>query len=425
MVKNSNGKYEVVLIEEGLGNFGSKFYYCREALKYAADNKVFEGKKAYADHPDKLEEQTRPERSVRDIFGHYENVRLVEGPSGQAILMADLSTLSGDTYNWARTLIDAALDYSGKFDSELVGLSINAGGESVKKPLDDLLQSENLPKSVIPKLLKAQAEGITDVEYCTALMEAVSVDLVTEAGARGRFIKMIESEKTRMSKKIKQSDEKKIPEEIKKEGDEAPTATHDDAAQDKELISSMLKKYVGDEDHSEEVQEAMKQAYASAKEMGLEGEEAEKAAGYCMKMAKHTASKQAAKEADEAKKEADLAEASKQADEAKKESDESKKLESDVIKLNATVAGLTKKLKERDVAEFLESTIRKAGFEGNVAKKFKESIGSVKSEEEITEKFNIFKEALTLASSGHVFLNPEKTSGSDDFSISFADCVKE
>jgi hypothetical protein len=70
----TGARFRVALIQEGLGNLRDGFYYTKQALESAVP--AFEGKKAYADHPSRSEESDRPERSVRDIVGHYENLKL-------------------------------------------------------------------------------------------------------------------------------------------------------------------------------------------------------------------------------------------------------------------------------------------------------------------------------------------------------------
>jgi len=430
---NIPGRYEVVIIEEGLGNLNDLSYYTRQALESAAETGIFNGAQAFADHPSKDEEMLRPERSVRDLIGFYANTRVVNNPdTGAAMLVGDLATNPGQSYDWSRSLIETAIDNSGRFDKELIGLSINAGGGYVKKDIDSVISDSTLPLSVMPKLLKAKNEGATSVDWCVELADVVSADLVTRAGARGRALKrLIESERSRMAipKKVKENESKE-----KKEGappappkaDAAPDAA-DDADQDKELISQMLKKYVGGEEHSESEHSAMKEAHEAAKSMGMEGEEAEKCAGYSMKMAKHAAEKKE-KEAEKG------ADAPADGDDtetpptppAKGAPVPPKKMESEIIRLRATVEGLSKKVRESEVAAFLIKTIKESGFEGKVAKTFKESIGSVKSEAEISMKAKIFKEALALSMGGPLYINPEKTDfNGEKASMSFADCVKE
>ena len=415
----TGAKYRVVLIEEGLGNLGDINYYSREALEFAFQNKVFEGAQSFADHPTKMEDVIRPERSVRDLIGFFEKVAVETGENGTAELRADLCTLEGEEYDWARSLIETALNVAGRFDKDFIGLSINAGGGSIKKDIDDLLADENLPVSVKPKLLKAKELGATEVDYLTELSEAVSCDLVTQAGARGRALKkLVESERNSKMPKVKTKEN-----DLNKNAGNSPgEQNHPDVAKDKELIASMMKKYMGDGEYSEEECAAMKEAYEAAKEMGMEGEEAEKAAGYSMKMAKHSAGKAA--EAAAAKEAADAEEAAKKEAENKESTKEKKGMESEVKKLQGQVSDLTKKVRESEVKEFIEKTVSEHGFEGTVAKKFRESIKSSKSEEEVTEKTKIFKEALSIASEEGFIMNPEKQTAFEGEPLSLADCVR-
>ena len=439
----NSGKYEVVIIEEGLGNLNDLSYYTRQAIEAAANDKIFEGAQAYADHPSKDEEVLRPERSVRDLIGFYSDTKVATNPdTGGAMLVATLSTNPGVSYDWSRSLLETSIDNSGRFDQQLIGISINAGGGYVKKSIDEVLADDTLPVSVKPKILKAKSEGATEVDWCVELSDVVSADLVTRAGARGRALKrLIESERNRMPpKKVKENEAKmKEKKEAKMKEDASAPADNDgdhaDADQDKELIASMLKKYVGGDDHSEEAHEAMHEMHEAAKEMGLEGEAAQDCAGYSMKMAKHAAEKKEA----EAKEAADAAPGDED-DQGEDEGDGAddsqspppaagkmppKKMESEIMRLSGLVSGLSKKVRENEVNEFLNKTIRESGFEGKIAKKFKEAIGSVSSEKEISSKAKIFKEALALAQGGPIYINPEKTNFNSETSVSFADCVKE
>lgn len=424
---NDSGNYLVNLIEEGLGNMTSLFFYTRESLQYAVDNKVFEGKKAFANHPSKIEEAVLPERSVKDIVGHYEDVQLVDGDEGQAIIQAKFITLPGEQYDWVRTLAESAITYSGKYDTSLIGLSINASGNSQKKDIDNVIQDETLPVSVKPKLLKAKEEGATEVEYCTQLQDAISVDLVTEAGARGKIVKMIESERARMSvkNKVKEAEEKKEKKEAlppPADGKGAPPAdaadpendpAHGDADQDKELIASMLKKYVGGDDHTDEECQAMKQAYETAKEMGMEGEEAQDCAGHSMKMAKHIAQKQ--KEKKEAT-DPGASDPDKMAPGGK---------ESDAIKkLNGRLAMLETELNKSKIKDCVAKVIKESSFDGDVATAFLDLVGGSKSEKEILEHAKSFKKGLKLASESTGFYNPEKAVAQSTGGFSLANCLK-
>jgi len=183
--------FRVALIEEGMGNMHDAFYYTREALESAVQ--VFNGLKSYADHPSLDEEETRPERSVRDIFGHFENLEISENDSGCAELHADLPTLP--SAQWARDLMVRAVENAEKFpDTPFIGLSINANGDAEPTPIDDVIKMA--PEGAKAKLAEAKANGIDTVKVVRLIKSAVSCDLVTEAGAGGKILNIIEGEKT-------------------------------------------------------------------------------------------------------------------------------------------------------------------------------------------------------------------------------------
>ena len=190
-------KFKVALIQEGLGNLRDCYYYTRQCLETAVATAAFEGKKCFADHPSMSEEQDRPERSVRDILGHFENVHIEETKDGSARLVADLIIPHTHSFEWARTLVASSISFAKKYpDRELVGLSINASGDAKSLPIDEFMTSASLPEGVKPKLLKAKEVGATQVRVVSEIKDAVSVDLVTEPGARGKILEFIEAEKT-------------------------------------------------------------------------------------------------------------------------------------------------------------------------------------------------------------------------------------
>lgn len=189
-------KFKVALIQEGLGNLRDCYYYTRGALEGAAANGTFEGKKCYADHPSASDERDRPERSVRDIIGHFENVHIEEADDGSARLCADLIVFPTPAFEWARTLVSQAIRFSKKYpDRELVGLSINASGDANPVGIVDFMKTDGLPSSAVPKLLKAQELGAEQVRVVSRITEAVSTDLVTEPGCRGKILEFIENER--------------------------------------------------------------------------------------------------------------------------------------------------------------------------------------------------------------------------------------
>lgn len=187
-------KYRVALIKEGLGNLGNAFYYTRDALQSAVA--IFEGKKCFANHPSRTEESDRPERDVREIIGHFENCALEEDEDGRVMIAADCLLMPDKDYEWARGLFRETVAYSKKYpDKDLVGLSINASGDAHEIKLSELLEKSSVPEAAKPKLKIAQEEGIETIRVVSNITEATSCDLVTEAGAGGRIIKMLEGAK--------------------------------------------------------------------------------------------------------------------------------------------------------------------------------------------------------------------------------------
>ncbi len=186
-------KFRAVLLQEGLGNFGDAYFYSKAALDTAAP--IFEGKKIYADHPSSLDEQIRPERSVRDVLGHFENVHVELMEDNRSQLVGDVVILPDESFKWARSLMAHAVEFHSKFpDKEFIGLSINASGDAEPVALSEYLKND-LPNSVKLKLNEAQEKGIETIRIVSVISDAVSCDLVTEAGAGGGVKNYLESRK--------------------------------------------------------------------------------------------------------------------------------------------------------------------------------------------------------------------------------------
>lgn len=166
--KKKNRVYLCTIIEEGLGNSKDKNYYSAEALKSGA--KVFEGAKAYADHPDAITEKTLPERSMKDLVGWYSNCTTDVNPAtGKARLQAKIHFFP--SAKWLTTMIDTVLtDPTAK---NLFGISINAVGRT-----------------------RPQVMNGEEVNYVEEFQRVDSADVVTEPAARGKFEKMLESRRS-------------------------------------------------------------------------------------------------------------------------------------------------------------------------------------------------------------------------------------
>lgn len=399
---NDPYKFKVVLIQEGLGNLRDAFYYTREAIESGVAE--FEGKKCYADHPSRMDEMNRPERSVRDIIGYFEGVKVEDAEDGSAMLVADLVMMKDASNDWARTLVSSSVDYAKKYNEKsLIGLSINASGDAEPVDAEKFLQSGKIPESAKAKMKDAIAQGITTFRLVSVIKDAVSTDLVTEAGARGKVLDIIESNKGETMDKKKmplplKGEEKK--ENEMKQG-EMPEAIdqkdHADIDQDKALIADMIKKYMGDNEEMEgEEMEKAHEAYQCYKEMGMENEKAAEATANAIKLAKAMQAKQAEKAEAEVKQAE--SETEKKEDEAKEGEDETKK-ESAIVKLTARIAFLEREIKKVDLAKFLDKKLAESKLGRAETDKLRKLIGEPKSEAEITKTIDLFVEGYKASGS--------------------------
>ncbi len=153
----ANYSVKVRLIQSGWSKNGR--YYPDDTLKTAAP--MWEGVKAYADHPGRNEAKDRPERSVRDIVGIYENVAHDANTT-----RANFRVL-GAARDWLWPLIEESVATK----RDLIGLSINALGQTSKGEIEG-------KKGIV-------VEAIT---------HANSVDVVTEPAAGGGFEQLMMSD---------------------------------------------------------------------------------------------------------------------------------------------------------------------------------------------------------------------------------------
>ena len=152
-----------VLIEEGK-NYSKKRYYPAEALKEAAP--IFAGLKNYIDHPTAQEEREKPERSIEDWVS-----TILESWYEDGKVLGRIHIHNDDLWNKIKN--DPVF-------RENIGLSINASGKRTIKEIDG-----------------------QPMEYIEKIMDAQSVDWVTEPGARGRVLNILESQNENGEKKMK------------------------------------------------------------------------------------------------------------------------------------------------------------------------------------------------------------------------------
>lgn len=424
-------KFRAVLLQEGLGNFGDAYFYSKAALDTAAP--IFEGKKIYADHPSSLDEQIRPERSVRDVLGHFENVHVELMEDNRSQLVGDVVILPDESFKWARSLMAHAVEFHSKFpDKEFIGLSINASGDAEPVALSEYLKND-LPNSVKLKLAEAQEKGIETIRIVSVISDAVSCDLVTEAGAGGGVKNYLESNKNNLSKGDKMDPKEK---EEKKEAIEQPAAAdggdHADATQDVELIKSMLKKaFGGKEEPSEQECAIAKEAIEAYTEMGVEAEQAKEKAMEFMKASKHMAAKQAKKEAEEKPAELKDEEKKEESAEEKKEKGKEKKesaINEEIIKLKGELAKYKEKDKKLAVQAHVEKVCKESKRSNAFTNDFKAIVKEAKSVEEVDKAWKLFEagsKSVESAKYEGITFTTEKvvtSSGIESTSISFDDC---
>lgn len=165
----------VVIITEGLGNLRDKNYYTASAVKSAAE--IFKGKQFYLNHPSSDEEETRPERSVRDLAGYFGEtaVGTVKDPDTGETLTACFATLKCATSQAGKDAfeqIKTAIQYQKEFPESkdvYCGISINGGGISHPGEIDGM-----------------------EVNMVTEIQEAFSADIVTKPARGGKFLALMQ-----------------------------------------------------------------------------------------------------------------------------------------------------------------------------------------------------------------------------------------
>jgi hypothetical protein len=154
-VESSGNKWRIKVIQSGWGSSG---YYGSEMLKEYGPNVFAAGTKVFMNHPSASEDNDRPERDVHQLAG-----KLIS----DAIFMEDGLFADVQFYShYAPIIKEMAGD---------VGLSIHALGEA------KLGEAEGREGPIIESLV---ADPLT------------SVDVVTVAGAGGKFISLLESYKS-------------------------------------------------------------------------------------------------------------------------------------------------------------------------------------------------------------------------------------
>ena len=167
--------FDCIIITEGLGNKRDKHFYLRETIKQAVADKIFEGEQCYADHPSKIDDQTRPERSIRDLAGYFMESTYLEVPdknnAGQMLGAYGAKLKIAEGADWVVGLIKESIEFNKRFPNKsFVGISINADGDTVPHSRGNL----------------------GEVNDVTKITGAFSADIVTKPARQGGFLKLVE-----------------------------------------------------------------------------------------------------------------------------------------------------------------------------------------------------------------------------------------
>ncbi len=228
--------------------------------------------------------------------------------------------------------------------------------------------------------------------------------------------------------KIKES-EKSIESEAEGDGEGAggDDGKHDDAAQDKELITKMINEYLGDgakklsKEESEALHSLGKEAHAAHIEMGKKEEEAYQHAGEAVKLAHHMASKKKAGESEaekeddagdekpapkkkappepdpkddaegesvESEKESEEKESEKESE--KKESKRVKDLKNKLLETEGRLAALEAKDRKHELDGYVDGKLKESGQPVAVTKRFREAAGKLKSKADFDSQWKVF-----------------------------------
>lgn len=230
--KKKSRVFLVTIIEEGMGNSKDKNYYSGEALQKGVP--LFNGTKAYADHPDMIQEKTLPERSMKDLVGWYSDCFVDSNPeTGRSRLRGKLHFFP--SAKWLTDMIDTILGEPTA--QNLFGISINAIGKTRTVEMNGDM-----------------------VNYVEEFQKVDSADVVTEPAARGKIDKVLESRrgvKGRSSPHVRASAAKVTTGAMRRVRESALTT-----GKMKEMADSLVAAY--NSDNPDEMKEAM---YEVSKEL--------------------------------------------------------------------------------------------------------------------------------------------------------------
>jgi len=219
---------DVVLIRPGWSQNGR--YYAPDVLAKSAS--LFEGVKAYANHPTRDQLKRGDSRSVLDITGDYTNVRL--GEAGELRATRHVYGRAGEAI-WP--LIERSVD-TGR---DIIGISINALGKAAKGKAPDGKQGEIVESIEIANSADDVDNPAAGGKFESLLMsggDSLVTDLlqtITEEELTQARPDLVEAMRSQM-KRARQDDAVRA---RTKERDAAQTALNDMTAQREELTTQI------------------------------------------------------------------------------------------------------------------------------------------------------------------------------------------
>jgi hypothetical protein len=246
--KSGEKVFKVALISVGLGNLRDKNYYGPEAIKSAAI--VYEGKDCYINHQDSEEEETLPERDIRDKAGYYKNLA-VETIDGVQTCVGELHCDLSETGRFLAEKVQSALHYKTDFPNngrQYCGFSVNGDGDFEPRDIDT-------------------DAGSISVRYVNSFTEeSESCDLVTTPARGGKAVSVIKESQANPKENVMKNVIKALKTAFSKVTESAKKATGDNKTPLLEVSKALTEAIKLAEAEGEESEEEALPAFLAKKE---------------------------------------------------------------------------------------------------------------------------------------------------------------
>lgn len=124
--------FECDMITAGPGNPGNKYYYPPEWVNDALTAKLYNGAQCFIDHDGFMDQENRPERSMKDLLGYWSRVR-AEGNA----LKGRINIVPSEANRPFRDQIATSIEYRKKFpDKNFCGFSVVQRGDTEPMKLE-------------------------------------------------------------------------------------------------------------------------------------------------------------------------------------------------------------------------------------------------------------------------------------------------